>query len=258
MLRENWPSRTRAIFIIILLAAGLSSLPISGQKTNGSHQQELMQKCEASDQTFTEADCATWLKRADYVRTASCPDRDANAACSSFRELVKADDSDIMNDLAKRTNVYVCFRPEEDVFMDIYFSDPNDGTWERDGHNTLMAFTLGGAAALYYKGGIGSQDMSFPQEQGKWEYSNLTSQTNVSTLRVPFSDAVFRSDDIVIQGSRFQATESYKNDTGTNIEHTLILQLSTGRFLETYTSQLLGKAVESYSGRCLVLPPAAN
>lgn len=247
-----------AMLVVVALAAGLGSLRISGQQTNASHRQELMQSCKASNQNFTDADCVTWLTRADYVRKASCPDRDARTACSSFRELVEANDSGIMNALAEKASVYACFRPGEDVFIDVYFSGPNDGTWERDSRNSSVASTQGGAAALYYKGGIGSGDMSFPEDPGKWKYLNLTSSMNVATLHVPFSNAIFQSDDISIKGSRFQAAKTYKNDVGTNIEHALVVELSTGRFLETYKSQLLGRVVESYSGRCLILPPAVH
>jgi hypothetical protein len=169
--------------------------------------------------------------------------------------LVKDDDADMMRDLARQDHVYACFRPQQDMFLEIYFSDPNDGVWRKDAHTMVRP---GEAEVRYYKNGVASPGISFHSD-GEWIYT-LTGRegSNLSTFRAPNGDAAFAGMNIRIAGSRFEASQTYKNESNLNILHTLVLQLSTGRFTERYEVQVSGEAVNEYSGRCFVLPTAAN
>jgi hypothetical protein len=69
-----------------------------------------------------DAKCATWLNKKEKARTTGCVDPAATLACRSFQELLAGNDSDLMDDFATKEHVYICFRPKEDTFLDIYFS----------------------------------------------------------------------------------------------------------------------------------------
>lgn len=229
----------------------------SAQAKEAADEQDWMQQCKARGSAWSDSQCALWVSRKEFIHKASCPDHDASVACASFQELVKADDPDLMLDLARQDHVYACFRPLQDVFLEIYFSDPNHGVWQNDARAPNAAVLPGWAEVRYYKNGIASSATSL-HSSGKWSYLLTAKGENLATLRVPDGDAVFDGDNIRITGSRFDVSQSYRNDSGLDIHHTLTLQLSTGRFSEEYTVQPSGDSVDNFAGRCFVLPTATQ
>lgn len=232
----------------------LSVLDAAGQHKTTSAQksaadeQKWMRQCEAGGSGLSDSQCALWVSRKQFVHKADCADHDASIACGSFKELIKADDADLMLDMAQQEHVYACFRPQEDVFLEIYYSDPNDGPWQNDQRSTAASsYRTGTANVRYYKNGIAAEGISF-HDSGRWTRGLTASD----------GDAVFRGDDIRIEGSRFEASQMYKNESKLDIHHTIVLQLSTGRFIEKFEEQPSGETVDEYSGRCLVLPGATH
>lgn len=217
----------------------------SAQKS-AADEQKWMQKCKAGGSGLSDSQCALWVSRKEFVHKADCVDHDASLACGSFQELIKADDADLMLDLAKQDHVYACFRPQQDVFLEIYFSDPNDGPLQND-QRAFSTYRLGTAAVRYYKSGIASEGISI-HNSGRW-----TRELNASS-----SDVAFHADNIRIEGSRFEASQMYNNESRLDIHHTIVLQLSTGRFTEKFEEQPSGETVDEYSGRCIVLPGPAH
>ena len=213
----------------------------SAQKS-AADEQKWMQQCKAGGAGLSDSQCGLWVSRKEFVRKADCVDHDASLACGSFQELIKADDADLMLDLAKQDHVYACFRPQQDVFLEIYFSDTNDGPWQND-QRAYPTYRLGTADIRYYKSGIASEEISI-HNSGKWTRG--------------LNDTVFRGDNIRIEGSRFEASQMYKNESKLDIHHTIVLQLSTGRFTEKFEEQPSGETVDEYSGRCFVLPGTAH
>jgi hypothetical protein len=250
------------VLTIVLSAPSLSAQALSGQKTTGSKAGtskagtgKAVAQCTAEKPNFTEAQCATWIKRSNFVRDTKCPDSDSLVACTSFREMIKAEDADLMTDLATQAHVYACFRPGFDTFAEIFFSDPATGIWDKDPDLAGIASHPGFATINYYKAGIKAPQMSF-QNKGKWTYGPVAPGVSFVSLHVPSSSALFKGDNIRIEGSRLEATETYKSSDGVDTTHTFILQLSTGRFSESY--QILAPDKTGYAGRCFVLPPEAD
>lgn len=92
--------------------------------------------------------------------------------------------------------------------------------------------------------------MSF-HNSGQWKYLPVTNQASRG-------GPVFTSENVNIAGSRFEASQAYKNESGLEIHHSLALQLSTGRFSEKYQMEPSGEIVDDYSGRCFVMPTASH
>jgi hypothetical protein len=207
----------------------------TGQKSDALDEKNWMQQCKAGEPGLSDLQCGLWVSRKEFVHKAKCSEQDASVGCGSFQELIKDDDADLMLDLARQDHVYACFRPGQDVFMEIYFSDPNDGAGR------------GVAEVRYYKDGIASDGSSFHND-GTWT-RGLTALSG---------DPLFSGENIRIEGSRFEASQMYKNESKLDIHHTIVLQLSTGRFTEKFAEQPSGETVDEYSGRCFVLPTAAH
>lgn len=235
-----------------LLLGILGAVSAEGQhkgtpaQKSAADEQKWMQQCEAGVSGLSDSQCALWVSRKEFVHKAECPDHDSSIACGSLKELIKADDADLMLDLARQDHVFACFRPQEDVFLEIYFSDPNDGTWQND-QRTSSTYRLGTADVRFYKSGIAADGISI-HNSGRWT-RGITASSN---------DAAFRGDNIRIEGSRFEASQGYKNESKLDIYHTIVLQLSTGRFMEKFEEQPSGETVDEYSGRCFVLPGATH
>lgn len=239
--------RTSTRMLVLLLSGTLGVACAAGQHKSttaaqkpAADEQKWMQQCKAGGSGLSDTQCALWVSRKEFVHKADCTVHDASIACGSFQELVKADDTDLMLDLARQDHVYACFRPQQDVFLEIYFSDPNDGPWQN-------SYRTGTANVRYYKNGIGAEGISL-HDSGKWTRG----------LNSSGSDTVFHGDNIRIEGSRFEASQMYKNESKLDIHHTIVLQLSTGRFTEKFEEQPSAETVDEYSGRCFVLPGPAH
>lgn len=224
----------------------------SSQKSSAADKQIWMDQCVANNPSLSTSQCAFWVSRKEFVHKTACPDHDASTACQSFQELIKSDDSDLLLDLAQREHVYACFRPEQDVFLEIYFSDPNNGVW-KNGPEPRTGASPGGAEVRYYKDGVASEGMSF-HDNGAWKYPLTATSTPAATSDRP----TFEGKNISIRGSRLEASQTYKDESGVQIHHDVVLQLSTGRFTESYDVLPAGNTIDTYSGRCLVLPTTIN
>ena len=168
-----------------------------------------------------------------------------------------------MDSFADMGHVYICFRPKEDVFLDVMFPDPSDldPDWrEADAEDLkvwgfvngpLIQREITGPEVQYYKNGISDENAAIGAI-GLWSY--------VPSMFATSSDAIFsaaaKERNIKIDRERFVASETYKNKDDEEIEHTVILQRSTGRFSEKYNAVPSGNTILSYSGSCLVVPNA--
>jgi hypothetical protein len=237
---------------IVLIAAGQHKAT-SQQKSLAADKQTWMDQCVGNNPSLSTSQCALWVSRKEFVHKTACPDRDASTACQSFQELIKADDSDLLLDLAQRERVYACFRPQQDVFLEIYFSDPSNGVWQENGPEPRAGALPGGAEVRYYKDGIASEGMSF-HDDGGWKYPLAAGELNASTPMATNGPAIFEGKYVSIKGSRLEASQTYKDESGVQIHHDVVLQLSTGRFTESYDVLPAGNTIDTYSGRCLVLP----
>jgi len=229
--------------------------------------QKLIAECSVREQGLNENDCTKWLARRARMREAACPDSEAAVACHSFQELLGAADPDLMDIFARLEHVYVCFRPQEDVFFALWFSEPSEWHWYKANVNDQKVFGLQSGALMqmaapgvyYYDKGVQDENAHI-SEYGVWSYLPLTSDLTPSSLArlASSSDAKFRGKTFQIDGTRVEAYENYKNKDDKEIKHTLAVQRSTGRFTETYKEEPSGHTVLSYSGNCLVVPNAVD
>lgn len=237
--------------------------------TAGSETPHLIAKCIAANRNlfgYDETNCAKWLNRKEEARKAACPDAAAAVAWHSFQELLAADD--YMGDFSQKNRAFTCFREHDDVFFNLWFSEPEAPGWQQEDERAPIFTHFGSAAFDYYKQGVWDFNLSVGGT-GKWRYLfprscdyNCKAEANSSNSEYEFHNDAGGSIRINGNGWNDQAvlTESYSNKAGTRTTHEVIVQLSTGRFIERYTwpkSNGIDETEES-TGRCLVLTPLSS
>jgi hypothetical protein len=110
------------------------------------------------------------------IQKASCPDPAATAACESFRELIRTNDGDFMDDLAHQDHIYVCFLSAKDEFFEVTFSEP---TW--------MSFSPPSAEKI--EAGV-PRDTEFNRSFVKlfWQQPSINNYIRVSCSEIGRSD----------------------------------------------------------------------
>ena len=185
------------------------------------------------------------------ARALECPDPAAKVACHSFQELLAAKDEDLMYTLRRRLQdgngqVFVCFRPREDVFFLLWYGEPEDQEWTKE----TGTFTAPGTAELLqFKNGIFEHGGESAWASGKWRSVDRKS-----------SDAKFESEELAseggsrgeidVDGGTVTVSHSLEKVAGSAAQYSFRLQKSTGRFTETFTtpntpeSQITGRCVK--------------
>lgn len=224
--------------------------------------QTLIDHCQSAVRFATEPDCGKWITRKLAIQRAACPEPEAASACASFQELVRANDPEVMDDLAHQDHVYACFLPGKDEFFEMTFSEPTWFSFAPPSEEQIKAGVpsnaltiFGGSEFAYYKNGVGEENMSL-HNIGNWIYVPLGDKTDPRSLRENATSkrARFKGKNIEIEGDRWTLTETYKNQAGTETRRTVTVQLATGRFKETFALTGTGKDVGESSGRCLIVP----
>lgn len=250
------------------VAQQANSAARAGENVVSAAVQREIAHCKARERWVDEDGCVAWASKRARIRTAQCPDSAATTACESFKEMVAGDDSDLMNDFATK-NVYVCFRPEEDVFFEVWFSEPDPWSWhkptdedEQKGPAGNYA-QFGSAGITYYEAGVGDAYKSIGLS-GLWAYASFgptADQSELKALATSRNSLFLARNDkqrFEVQRSRFEGSENYENQSETETKHTVTVQLANGRFTETYEVQPSGTAIKTYSGRCLAVPATMN
>ena len=227
-----------------------------------SEVRNLIRLCQSSDGLANEADCGKWITRKLAIQRAVCPDPEAAIACKSFKELVRANDPEVMNDLAQRDHVYACFLSGKDEFFEVTFSEPNwfnfappSAEQVKSGVSSSALTTFGASEFAYYKNGVGEENMNL-HNLGNWIYFPLGNKTDLQSQRrnATSKQAEFKGKNIAIEGDHWILTETYKNQADTETRHTVTVQLATGRFKENFVLTGTGKDVGESSGRCMIVP----
>jgi hypothetical protein len=227
-----------------------------------SEVRNLIGECQSSDQFADEADCGKWIARKLAIQRAACPDPEAAIACKSFQELVRANDPEVMNDLAHQDHVYACFLPGKDEFFEVRFSEPSwfgfrppTAEQVKDGVSSDALTISGGSEFAYYKNGVWEENLSV-HNIGNWLYFPLGDKTDLQSMRKNATSkrAQFKGKNIEIEDDRWTLTETYKNQADTETRHTVTVQLATGRFKENFVLTRTGKDVGESSGRCMIVP----
>jgi hypothetical protein len=233
--------------------------------TPGSEVQRLIATCEAKQDFPDETRCAKWLNRKEEARKAACPDAEATLACRSFQELLAA--NDFMGDFAEKEHVFTCFRKNDDMFFDLWFTEPAEEPelWQQENSKHRTLTHSGYAAFDYYKQGVWSFNLSVGV-YGKWSYfpagpvCDAMCQKEATSGNSKYEGHNDISGSIRIDHERAVLSESFDNKSGSKTTHEVIVQLSTGRFTERYTwpkSSSTDETEES-TGRCLILTPLSS
>ncbi|HKV04375.1 MAG TPA: hypothetical protein VJO53_04620 [Candidatus Acidoferrales bacterium] len=191
----------------------------------------------------------------------TCPDPKAADACKSFAELRKAGDEDVLPSYSGRISL-VCFRQQNDEFFILEVTDPSfsqthfdrlTGKQVPDKDATDDAF---GTIAGFAKGIEDETILPIFEFSGKWVYRLgpwfKADEINGSEI----SDRDHYG--ISANASQFIAGFRYKNRMEKDIDYSLVIQLSTGRFSEKFTEDQAKFPFSETNGHCSRLPAAGS
>lgn len=251
-------SPLRAVLVVLLSIASHTS----AQKKPQPDAATLLDQCLHGGQ-LAAADCGKWVARSQALDRAPCPDSHGATACRSFRELLRSHDTALMNDLAHQDHVYVCFLPNVDEFFKVTYSDPPPFAFAspspdqvKDGVPSAALTAPGGSAFVYYRTGVEDSSSSL-SDNGYWLYV-AANAADPDTLRANLNvhEARFKSKHITVSDDEWKLIETYRSESGSQLTHTVALQLATGRFRQEYALADSSQIQAANSGRCLIAPPA--
>lgn len=186
----------------------------------------------------------------------TCPDPLAAQACKSFEELYAAHDETVLSQLPPPDFEYVCFRREADEFFIVRVSGPlelgDEAAHPRIGEKTGSG--IGEITAF----ADGVQDTSAVPSVvfvGDWKRSLGGSDFSATHInRQAISDPARYG--VSLDSDQFSCAYGYKNLSGEDVDYTLTVQRSTGRFTETFTVSPSKIPLRREQGRCSPLPVA--
>jgi hypothetical protein len=182
----------------------------------------------------------------------NCP-VEAYESCNSFKQLVTANDKEIMASLS--TTSWVCFRPRTDEFI-IFHMKPlsssawqwsNDAQWQIQYSGFLLSeyrdgvrYRFEGVGHYWHRSNSDSEPIFSPESIGK----------NATPTFYPKST-----------GHRFFITDTeisvdypFLNQNNGTTQYSLVIRRSTARFTESYTAVGAGgtPTIIKHSGSCFV------
>lgn len=178
------------------------------------------------------------------TRNTTCADPKFRKPCESFRQLVYANDKDILRTISKLTS-YVCFRPdEEDTFVVFQFDPPPRSGWSKS--DALHETAYGSSELSEYRDGLWSKGWI---GEGLWHryvhnpllfFQSIPATPSLAELGV-------RLDDTVATISR-----TFERQEDGSVFSEIEIRRSTGRFVETLLSA--NGVTRKISGTCLIYP----
>lgn len=180
----------------------------------------------------------------------SCPDDGAKQACKSYDELLKAKDTSLPN------SGYICFRRDMDEFFVISFFRPYFAKhWDQDlkamvtdTNETQRGF---GSVSTYKNGIEESGAMPALHFSGKWYAYTEGGLFKSDKINLKEQDDEDSNVGIVIDAEQFNAGYKYKNRRDKTVTYRLTVQLSTGRFTETFHEESEPSPFLEGTGRCI-------
>jgi len=169
--------------------------------------------------------------------TFTCPDTEAQQACKSYQELLKAKDASLPD-----IRSYICFRKSEDQFFVVTFNTPYfPKHWDRDLKEMVPneAPRPGlGYAETYNNGVLDSTTMPTLNFSGQWQSlypeSNLFNSDKINGKKLDEKDP---NVGVTIEDAQVNIEYKYANRMEKTITYTLTIQRSTGRFSESFLAE---------------------
>ena len=164
-----------------------------------------------------------------------CPDSEAQQACKSYQELVKAKDPSLPS-----SDYYACFRKSVDEFFVVHFSKPYfPKHWDPESRQMVVdesAHSAGRGLAQTYANGV--LDSSAPPSiffSGQWQplfsESGIFASDKINGAKQDEKDT---NVGISIDETQANVTYKYKNRFEKTIIYTLTIQRSTRRYTESF------------------------
>jgi hypothetical protein len=145
--------------------------------------------------------------------------------CKSYNEMISKGDKDLASALKGDVHAFVCFRPGEDAFVLVSFSDPAESAFTPDSPKAPPR-AYGYLTYVRIKSGV-TDDVETPI--GRW-----TRWPEVGPSAF-FSTPNNVNPTATISDTEIDYNHSYKNLAGTTTQYSLQIRRSTLRFTETYT-----------------------
>jgi hypothetical protein len=195
-----------------------------------------------------------------------CPDSSEKRACDSYSELVQARDKGVTDSDVK----YVCFRDYSDEFFVMQLSEPFLSPWQwYEWNKTVARYTLKTYPQLpklqtysliqTYSGGVGDDSkmpslfvlgtLTYvgPEDNGVFVFRAQPTRLDARTKQqVSDPDTVF-----VINTDRAEFSQKYVSVAKKKVQYSLLVQLSTKRFRESFNFPDDPKSSLEGSGRCI-------
>ena len=168
----------------------------------------------------------------------TCPDPEAQKACKSYEELVKAKDTSLPN------GGYACFRKEKDEFFVVLFTNPIFLPPKATDHGAGYAHT--------YEDGVQNPEVvpaiTF---SGTWHQVGGSASFDSKKV-VPYVLAVgARQGSVSIDEGQFNLDLKYRNRLGKTVNYNLTIQRSTGRFSESFQQEPEKVPFATNAGYCV-------
>jgi len=166
-----------------------------------------------------------------------CPDTEAQQACKSYQELLKAKDASLPD-----IRAYICFRKSEDQFFVVTFNTPYfPKHWDKDLKEMVPDDSARpglGHAETYKDGVLDSTTMPSFSFSGQWlpfyPESGLFTSNKLNGKDLNEKDS---NVGVTIDDAQVNIGYKYANRMEKTITYTLTIQRSTGRFAESFLTE---------------------
>ena len=139
--------------------------------------------------------------------------------------MVVKHDKDILRSLAPDSHTFICFRPGEDVFIMLAYSEPPNSFYARKAPGVFHALAM-----VYYTRYQEGLVDEFKSTLGEWLKKSADDPTPVFSAEGKENKGV----SAVVDGSEIGFDFSYKNTKGNNVIYSYQIRRSTLRFLESF------------------------
>lgn len=182
----------------------------------------------------------------------ACPDPEAQKACKSYEELVRAKDIG----LRSRAGGCVCFRKDSDEFFEVSFRQPyfpkhwnaELKTMEVDPEATRVGY---GSAHSYKDGVDTSGVMPSVIFSGTWHTFGESAYFNAEKINFTKIDVSDPDVGLTIDDSQFNLGWKYQNKFDKFVKYSLTIQRSTGRFTESFQEESEKVPFATNAGHCV-------
>jgi len=174
----------------------------------------------------------------------NCPEAQTSKACHSFKQLLDAQDKDILHSLSLPPS-YVCFRPGEDAFLIVNVEEPRPYGWKKLDDNGVEEQQFKSSVKLTeYKEGV------FNSIKNGREVWRRSSPDDEPLFYSEATEGLFKGLKIVVDEAEITIDYPFNNQNGGTTQYSLTIRRSTGRFIEAFTSEITHTTTQS--GSCLI------